>query len=87
MSLNLKSGDPLLDATATELSKLVRAKDISPVELMERTLARVEILQEKLNAFITIISEIAIDQAKQAEIDIRNEVGQYEYRKTYDHRN
>ena len=70
MSLILKSGDPLLDATATELSKLVRAKDISPVELMERTLARVEILREELNAFITIISEIAIDQAKQAETDI-----------------
>ena len=42
MSLILKSGDPLLDATATELSKLERTRKISPIEVMERTLARVE---------------------------------------------
>ena len=47
MNTRIYANDPLLDASATELSKLIRGKQVSPVELMERTLSRIELLKEE----------------------------------------
>ncbi len=52
---------------ALELSALIRAKTLSPVELCEAVLARVERLNPKLNAFITVTADLARRQAKAAE--------------------
>ena len=70
MNTRIHANDPLLDASASELSKLIRDKQVSPVELMERTLSRIELLKEELNAFVTIVDESAMEEAKQAERDI-----------------
>ena len=70
MNTRIHANDPLLDASASELSKLIRGKEVSPVELMERTLSRIELLKEELNAFVTIVDESAMEEAKQAERDI-----------------
>ncbi|MDP7628692.1 MAG: amidase [SAR202 cluster bacterium] len=70
MIKQIRANDPLLDASASELSKLIFEKQVSPVELMERTLSRIDQLKEELNAFITIVSESAMEEAKQAENDI-----------------
>ncbi len=57
----------LLYRPATELAAAIRSKEISPVEITDAVLARIEALQPTLNAFITITDEAARDAAKAAE--------------------
>ncbi len=52
---------------ATELVSLIRAKALSPVELMRATLARIERLNPTLNAFCTLAPETALEGAHRAE--------------------
>ena len=54
-----------------ELSNRIRAKEISPVELINACLERIDKLNPRLNAFITVLGEQACDQAKQAEAEIK----------------
>ena len=53
--------------TATELSRLIKAKEISPVETMEAYLDRIDQIDPKLNAYITVCRDEAIAQAKESE--------------------
>jgi aspartyl-tRNA(Asn)/glutamyl-tRNA(Gln) amidotransferase subunit A len=53
-----------------ELADLLRAKAISPVELTRDALARIEKFNPALNAFITVTSDLALAQARQAEAEI-----------------
>src|SRR5579863_631851 len=53
--------------SATELAGLIRARTISPVEVMRETLARIERSQPVLNAFITVAGDAAMDAARDAE--------------------
>jgi len=53
-----------------DLSALVRARQISPVELTEMFLARLEQLGPQYNAVVTVTRERAMQQARQAERDI-----------------
>src|SRR5712671_5325321 len=65
---------PKSDATwlsLSEASRLVRDKKISPVELTEGCLRRIERLNPKLNAFITVTGESALAQAREAETEIK----------------
>lgn len=59
--------DELLQMSATELARSIRERLLSPVELMEATLARIEALQPRLNAFITVTAEAAMEAAREAE--------------------
>lgn len=52
---------------AVELAKLVRDKQLSPVELAEHFLARIEKLDPELNSFVTVDAEGALQAAKAAE--------------------
>src|SRR2546427_5650025 len=52
---------------ATELAALIRRKKVSPVEVVDAILARVERLNPKLNAFVTLTDEAARREAKAAE--------------------
>ena len=53
--------------TATELSRLVKKRDVSPVEAVEAYLERIEDLDPKLNAFITLCRGEALQEAHEAE--------------------
>lgn len=53
-----------------ELSERIRAREISPVEVAEQAIKRIEQVNPALNAFVTVTSELAMGQAKQAEQDI-----------------
>ncbi len=44
-----------------------RAKEVSPVEVLEATLERLEELEPRLNAFVTVLSEEAEREAREAE--------------------
>jgi Asp-tRNA(Asn)/Glu-tRNA(Gln) amidotransferase A subunit family amidase len=52
---------------ATELAARVRAKDVSPVELVENSLARIEEVNPTLNCFCFTYPDEALDKAKAAE--------------------
>src|SRR3984885_13630008 len=54
-------------ATATELRRRIVSKDISPVELTKRALAKAEATQETLNAFFVLLPERALSAARAAE--------------------
>ncbi|HLW53080.1 MAG TPA: amidase [Candidatus Angelobacter sp.] len=59
---------PLLDLT--QASESVQKKEISPVDLVDACLRRIESLNPKLNAFITISAEAALEEARAAEAEI-----------------
>src|SRR5262249_34838864 len=59
---------PMLDLA--EASQAVQKKEISPVELTQACLARIERLNPALNAFITVTAESALHEAKKAEAEI-----------------
>lgn len=56
--------------TILEAARLFRAKKLSPVELTQDCLKRIERLNPNLNAFITITAEFALDEARRAESEI-----------------
>lgn len=55
---------------ATELAALIRDKTVSPVEATQAALWRIEASQPRLNAFITICGERALDEARAAEAQV-----------------
>jgi Asp-tRNA(Asn)/Glu-tRNA(Gln) amidotransferase A subunit family amidase len=60
--------------SASELSEQVRAKKISPVELVQWHLDRISQINPKLNAFVRVDAERALDSARTAELAVmRNE--------------
>jgi aspartyl-tRNA(Asn)/glutamyl-tRNA(Gln) amidotransferase subunit A len=56
--------------TIAELVPRLRQKEVSPVELTRACLDRIEKLNPALNAFITVISESALAEARAAESEI-----------------
>jgi len=50
-----------------ETSELLRKRELSPVELTKQCLERIEKLNSTLNAFITVTSQSALEQARTAE--------------------
>jgi aspartyl-tRNA(Asn)/glutamyl-tRNA(Gln) amidotransferase subunit A len=57
--------------TILELAELLRNKSLSPVELVDQHLERIEKLNPTINAFITVMADEARAQARQAEQEIR----------------
>jgi len=56
--------------TISEASRRLREREVSPVELTEACLARIETLDPELDAFITVTGESALAEARQAEKEI-----------------
>src|SRR4029450_5184329 len=56
-----------------EASQLVRSKKVSPVELTRECLSRIERLNPKLNAFITVTADSAMAEARQAEVEVQHD--------------
>jgi aspartyl-tRNA(Asn)/glutamyl-tRNA(Gln) amidotransferase subunit A len=56
--------------SATEIAQAYAAKTLSPVELVKALLARIEVLDPKLNAFIRLDAQAALQAAHQAESEI-----------------
>jgi aspartyl-tRNA(Asn)/glutamyl-tRNA(Gln) amidotransferase subunit A len=62
--------DELSYLTISEAAGLLRRKKLTPVELTEAALARIEALNPRLNAFITVTAEHARREARAAEREI-----------------
>ena len=56
---------------ARELRRLIAGREISPVEVITACLARIEALEPTLHAFITVVGERALDEAKNAEAAVQ----------------
>lgn len=57
--------------TATEIAAAYARRDLSPVELVECLLDRITIWNPRFNAFITVAAQAALDEARQAEREMR----------------
>lgn len=62
--------DDVVKLDLTALGEKIRNKDISPKEVVQAVLHRINELNPILNAFITVAAEEAMQQAKQAESEI-----------------
>ena len=65
---------PPLDETwlsIADAALLLRNKKLSPVDLTQACLKRIEQLNPRLNAFITVTAESALEQAREAESEIQ----------------
>ena len=54
------------------MSKRIRKEEVLPVDVVGACLKRIEALNPELNAFITVLADRAIEQAKIAEAEIRS---------------
>ncbi len=61
----------LATRSATELAGLIRTRDVSAIEVLEATLARIDALNPSLNAFISVDRDRARREAAAADADIR----------------
>jgi amidase len=52
--------------SATEQARLVRTKEVSPVELVEMYLRRIESIDPQLGSFVTVTPELALAEAEEA---------------------
>ena len=63
-----KSELPFL--SAAELSRLIASREVSPVDAAEAYLDRIDDLDFKFNAYLTVTRDMALDAARQAEREI-----------------
>jgi aspartyl-tRNA(Asn)/glutamyl-tRNA(Gln) amidotransferase subunit A len=64
--------DDLAFISIEEASALVKSKQVSPVELTRACLARIEALNPRLNAFITVTAESALADAQRSEHEVQH---------------
>src|SRR5215471_315180 len=70
-SLLLKGGTDLTWLSLHEAGAMVKRKTVSPVDLTRACLARIERVNPVLNAFITVTADEALQQARDAEAEVR----------------
>jgi amidase len=56
--------------SATALAAMVKKREVSPVELVELYLTRIEQLDEQLNSFVTVAGDQALEAARKAEREV-----------------
>ena len=61
---------PLHYKNLTELSELISSKELSPVELTNSILQRIDKLDDRLKSYATLMTDQALDSAKKAEQEI-----------------
>src|SRR5689334_4527785 len=66
----------LHDLELTQIAQLIQARKVSPVELTQAMLARIEALDRRLHAYAVVTPELALRQARTAE----EEIGKHIYR-------
>ena len=65
------AADDIVWRSAVECAALIRRKELSPVELTEAVLARIDALNPRLNAFCLVAHDVARRLARDAEIAVR----------------
>ena len=60
----------ICNLSATELSELISKREISPVEIVNEHLSRIEEINDTVKAFIFLDDQQAMEAARRAEADI-----------------
>jgi aspartyl-tRNA(Asn)/glutamyl-tRNA(Gln) amidotransferase subunit A len=60
----------LIYSDATKLAELIRTREVSPVEVMQAHLDRIEAVNPQVNAIVTIVED-ALESARKAEADVQ----------------
>jgi len=60
----------LYELSIKEISELIKKKEVSPVELTEQILNRIEKYDGDINSYVTVLSDYALQKAQKAEEDI-----------------
>ena len=58
------------ELSITEAARQIEARELSPVELVQSALDRIEEVEERLHAFVVVLADQALDAARQAEKEI-----------------
>src|SRR6266478_116539 len=66
-----QGSEDLAALSLTEASARIRARTVTPTQLTEACLARIKTYNPKLNAFITVLREQALAQARDLEAEQR----------------
>ena len=64
-----------MHTSIAETGELLRNRELSSVELTKECLAQIEKLNPTLNAFITVTADSALAQARDADAEIRADIG------------
>jgi len=67
--------DDLAGLTLAEASARIRSRAVTPTQLVEACLARIQVYNPKVNAFITVLREQALKQAR--ELDAEQQAGKF----------
>ncbi len=62
----------LTEATIANTARLIQNNELSPVELTEKTLERIDTIDHKIGAFTTVTADYALTKARQSENEISN---------------
>ena len=65
------ANEELTRLSLTEVAAKIRRQEVSPVEVLEATLARIGEMDGTLNSYITVIADEARKEAEAAEREIR----------------
>ena len=65
----MQGSDPA-ELSIAEASRLVRARELSPVELTRAYLARIERVDPRINAYIAVTGDLALEQARELEAEM-----------------
>jgi aspartyl-tRNA(Asn)/glutamyl-tRNA(Gln) amidotransferase subunit A len=66
----MATNENLYDKNVTELGNMIRNKHVSPVEVTQSFLDRITEVEPVVNSFITLMSEEALKEAKEAETEV-----------------
>jgi aspartyl-tRNA(Asn)/glutamyl-tRNA(Gln) amidotransferase subunit A len=62
--------DDLAFLTITDLARAIHSREVSPTEVTRAMIERIERVDPRINSYITVTSDLALQQAKQAEQDL-----------------
>ena len=71
MSVPDSAGDELAYASIASLGPRLASREVSPVEVARACLERIAALDERVNAFITVLGDQALEAAGRAEREIQ----------------
>ena len=69
--LSLPMNETFHYRSIAELSQLLQARKVSPVEIIDACLARIDTLGQRLNTFATVLADEARESAREAEAEIK----------------
>jgi aspartyl-tRNA(Asn)/glutamyl-tRNA(Gln) amidotransferase subunit A len=74
-TLLAQDSDDLTSLTLTEISSRIRSRTVTPTQLVTACLRRIDIYNPKINAFITVLHEQALAEARQ--LDEEQKAGKF----------